>query len=90
LDQASELYEEFTGHDATEIEAHSIAWPKNGLKVGMCDGILYSTVRDGVAEKYIHRFKKSARPTFGVSYDGKKLLLIGGNFRFTDRGIVDN
>lgn len=84
------MYEDFTGHDANTVLKHNIEWPKEGLQVGKCDGILYETIRDGEVENYIHRFKKSARPTFGVSHDGKQLLLIGGKFRFTDRGIVDD
>ena len=59
------------------------------LKVGWCDGILYTTERDGNVEKYIHKFKKSSRPLLAASFDGKNLLLLGGAFRFTDRGIVD-
>lgn len=89
-DRAAELYEQFTGHDAKKITKFAINWPTHGLQVGFVDGIMYETVRDGVKEHYIHKFKKSARPIFGVSYDGKMLLPIGGKFRFTDRGIVDD
>ena len=60
-----------------------------GLTIGKCDGILYTTVRDGETEAYIHRFKKSARPTLAASHDGESLSLIGGKFDFTERGIVD-
>lgn len=52
--------------------------------------MLYTTVRDGKKERYIHNFKKSARPNLVASHDGAKIALIGGNYRFTDRGIVDN
>jgi hypothetical protein len=88
--QAIELYEDFTGHKADYYQNVDVDWPDVGLQVGECDGILYSTVRDGVAEKYIHRFKKSARPVLSASHDGASLALIGGDFRFTNRGIVDN
>lgn len=60
-----------------------------GLKVGHCDGILYTTVRDGKTEKYIHKFKRSSRPLLAASFDGKSLVLIGGSYQFTERGIVD-
>lgn len=63
---------------------------KTGLTIGECDGVMYSTVRDGVPEKYCHQFKKSARPLLVASHDGAQLALIGGNFTFTERGIVDN
>ena len=65
-------------------------WPDVGIKVGEVEGILYNTIRDGRFERYIHEFKKSARPIFIVSHDGKFLGLIGGKFDFTERGIVDH
>ncbi len=71
------------------IDTINIAPVDVGLKIGRCDGILYTTIRDGVTEKYIHEFKKKARPVLVASYDGKQLLLVGGKFTFTDRGIVD-
>jgi len=59
------------------------------LVVGRCDGVLYTTVRDGAREKYIHKFKASDAPLLAISPDGCQILLIGGNYRFTERGIVD-
>lgn len=59
------------------------------LDIGRVDGILYSTIRDGTAEKYIHRFARNSRPLLSASPDGKRLYLRGGAFTFTDRGIVD-
>lgn len=90
IEQAAALFESFTGHDALDVTEISHNFPKTCLQVGKCDGILYSTVRDGVAEKYIHKFKQSARPDFGVSHDGKQLVLIGGKFQFTEAGITDH
>lgn len=87
---AADLFEQFTGHEADHYRAVPHTWPETVLTVGECDGILYSTIRDGVPEKYIHRFKKSARPLLAASHDGSQLALIGGKFRFTDRGIVDD
>lgn len=88
--RAAELYEKFTGHGGETIaRVRAPKIPKAVAVIGECDGILYSTVRDGVLEKYIHKFKKSARPLFCVSPDGKQIFLIGGEFRFTERGIVD-
>lgn len=84
------MYEEFSGHDAEYYENIDVEWPKVALQVGECDGILYTTTRDGKVERYIHKFKKSARPHLVASHDGRFLGLIGGNFTFTDRGICDN
>lgn len=87
--QAANLYREFSGHDADYYQKIPVEWPDVALTVGECDGILYSTIRDGTPEKYVHKFKKSARPLLVASHDGRILGLIGGNFRFTDRGITD-
>ncbi len=70
--------------DTVEIPRHDV-----GVLIGECDGILYTTVRDGKKESYIHKFKKKARPIFAVSHDGTQLYLLMGAYRFTDRGIVD-
>lgn len=90
LKRASDLYQDFTGHSADEIYETKFDFPKVGLEVGECDGILYTTVRDGKTEHYIHKFKKNSRPTLAASYDGKKIALVGGRYTFTDRGIVDH
>ena len=90
IDRAADLFESFTGHDAQKVTNIKHTFPDTCLTVGKCEGILYETVRDGVTEHYIHKFKKSARPTLGASHDGTQLVLIGGDFRFTDAGITDN
>jgi hypothetical protein len=90
LDRAARLYKRFTGHDAEPLaDVRAPRVPRVGLVVGECDGILYTTVRDGEKERYIHRFHAGERPLLVVSPDGKQLMLIGGRFTFTERGIVD-
>jgi len=59
-------------------------------RMGICDGILYTTVRDGKTEHYIHKFKRSAKPELCVAHDGSSLHLVGGDYTVTERGIVDN
>jgi hypothetical protein len=90
IERAAKLFEDFTGHDADQVTEIKHKFPDTVLTFGKCDGLMYETVRDGVTERYIHRFKKSARPTIGASHDGTQLVLIGGNFQFTDAGITDN
>lgn len=88
--KAANLYTEFTGHDDPNLTKLTVpSMPKVALEVGLCDGLLYTTVRDNVTEKYIHKFKSKSRPLLAASPDGKILLLLGGAFNFTDRGIVD-
>ena len=88
--KAAKLYSEFTGHNdpvITKIKVEKRS--KTMLLIGDVDGILYTTVRDGITEKYIHRFKRQSRPQLLVSPDGKQLYLLGGAYDFTERGIVD-
>lgn len=88
---ASKLYKEFSGHEAESAEMIDVPdLPEVGLAIGKCLGLLYETVRDGEREQYIHRFKKSARPLLVSSFDGRQLYLLGGAYRFTERGIVDD
>lgn len=89
--KAADLYERFSGHEADEgAKVRVPALPKVAVAIGDVDGILYTTVRDGVVEKYIHKFRSSDKPIFAVSPDGKQILLVGGKYDFTERGIVDH
>lgn len=90
ISAAADLYEQFSGHDAGYYQRIKVSPIKTALHVGECDGILYSTVRDGKTEHYIHRFKKSARPLMVASHDGRQIGLVGGRYSFTERGIVDD
>lgn len=88
--EAAQLYADFSGHEPEIIgELDKPVIPDVLIGIGEIDGIMYSTVRDGVLEKYIHRFTKKARPLFAVSPDGKQLFMLGGAYNFTERGIVD-
>ena len=90
-DQAARRYQRFTGHDAEVFG--TIEFPNlDGVAVAMigeCDGVLYTTVRDGKVERYIHEFEEADKPLLCVTPDGRQLLLVGGAYRFTERGIVD-
>lgn len=90
LKQAARLYNDFTGHGEFTVEKVKVKnFPRELVAIGECVGIMYDTVRDGQYEKYVHRFRKGSRPLLTVSPDGKQLMLIGGSYVFTERGIVD-
>lgn len=90
LDAVSDLRERFTGHDSRPPRSVTVPpIPSAVAVIGKCDGILYTTVRDGKTEKYIHEFALKDRPLFCIAPDGRQILLIGGRFVFTERGIVD-
>lgn len=89
IKRAIQLFKDFRGDnpdyvDTIHVEEHNVA-----MVIGKLDAVIYTTVRDGEKEQYIHQFKARAKPLLCASYDGKQLLLIGGHYNFTDRGIVD-
>jgi hypothetical protein len=84
------LRESFTGYRTKiggSIDVSPL--PKAVVVIGPCDFIGYTVQRDGKTEKYIHHFASKDKPAFCVSPDGKQILLIGGDYDFTERGIVD-
>jgi hypothetical protein len=90
VNKGAALYEDFTGHDAEDMGNFEMGpVPKVAVVIGDCEGIIYNTTRDGKFERYIHKFKAKSRPMFAVTPDGTQLLLLGGNYDFTERGIVD-
>jgi len=89
--KAADLFERFSGHEAEHVERITVPpLPKAAVFVGLLDGVLYTAVRDGVRERYIHKFRLKDRPVLAVSPDGSQLLVIGGAYMFTERGIVDD
>ncbi|TXH48437.1 MAG: hypothetical protein E6Q97_24865 [Desulfurellales bacterium] len=90
VDRVADLVERFKGHDAEELGVFDVPdLPSTVAVIGECDGVLYTTVRDGRVEKYIHKFRAKDKPLLCVSPDGSQMLFIGGRYVFTERGIVD-
>ena len=88
--RAAALYSEFSGHEADEYQmVTKPIIPDTLAVIGELEGVIYSTVRDGEHERYIHKFRVSSRPLLCVSPDGRQLFVLEGSYLFTDRGIVD-
>jgi hypothetical protein len=91
VQRAALLYERFSGHESEAVGRLKVPpMPRVAACVGECDGVLYTTVRDGITEKYIHKFAHNDKPLLCITPDGRQILLIGGRYKFTERGIVDN
>jgi len=89
--EAARRFEDFTGHPVTTGQKFDFPGnPKTGFAVGPVSMIGYEASRDGERATYVHRFKKKARPLLAASHDGRDLFLLGGAYRFTDRGIEDS
>lgn len=87
---AAQGFKEFTGHNPSHYKRVKVKPIEVGYKFGKLDGVLYTTKRDGKIEHYIHEFKESAKPDLVSDNDGSQIQIVGGNYRFTDRGIIDN
>lgn len=87
--QAIKLFKKFRGEDPKYVDKVNFPVYNVAMMIGDCDGILYTTTRDGKKESYIHKFSKSARPLLVSSHDGKQIYLVGGKYNFTEDGIVD-
>lgn len=88
LEQAAKLFEDFTGRKISRVTAHNVpSLPKEGLVFGRLIDVGYESERDG--KPYRHTFRKRSRPLLVATPDGKMVLIVGGRYAFTDRGIED-
>lgn len=87
ITEAKKLYEDFSGHKGDIVgKAKMPDIPHVMIEIGALVGVAYETVRDGKRERYFHEF--DAMPVLACSPDGKQLFVLGGKYKFTDRGIV--
>lgn len=89
IERAADLYVNFRGENPQFIDRVKLTVPPVMLLIGECDGVLYTTRREGHIEKYIHEFAKKSRPLLASDARGTQLFLIGGRYNFTEAGIVD-
>lgn len=88
--RAATRFKRFTGHEVEESIRMDVPQnPKVVSCMGVLKGVIYETVRDGRAETYIHKFAAKDAPLLCVSPNGKQIVLVGGNYTWTERGIVD-
>lgn len=88
MQQAAQLFHDFTGRKTARITQHELpASPREGLVFGRLVDVGYESARDG--RLYRHSFRKRSQPLLIATHDGKTVLIVGGRYAFTDRGIVD-
>ena len=83
--QIIKLYKQFHGEPPRHRDNIAVPDYKVLMRIGPLTHIAYIADDDG--KNYMHKFKLSSRPI--LTTDGKHLVIIGGRFRFTDRGITD-
>lgn len=86
---AAKLYEKFREKKATRARAVSITLPKSVMVMGYLEFVGYSTTHGGQAAMYKHKFAKGSRPLLCAGPGRNQLILVGGRYHVTERGIVD-
>ena len=89
--QGKSLYRGFMNRAPERAQKITVkALPKVALAIGKVSRLYYVSNRDGTVVEYRHDFATGSRPLLAVSHDGTQLVLLGGAYRFTERGIVDH
>ncbi len=89
-DRAASRYSRFTGENAElSGKVRVPPWPTVVTAIGTLDFVGYSTMRDGRLQRFRHDFHPSDAPLLCFTPDGKRIIILAGNFTFTERGIVD-
>ncbi len=83
------LFESFREARPQKIGSVRLKVPKAVAVMGYVEGIDYRTTHQGKLTLYHHDFAPGSRPLLAVASDGQQLLLLGGRYVFTERGIVD-
>lgn len=90
VDKAARALELFTGDPADFLEAYELPNAVAGWELGPVAEISYIATRGGRTTEYVHRFKKRSRPLLIANADGTELVILGGEYSVTDRGIEDD
>lgn len=87
--EAARRLEAFTGHQARRVVLARQKTVRVGFAMGELVGVAYAAKRDGKTDTYFHKFKKDSRPSLVAAHDGSSLVISGGRYHVTDRGIED-
>ena len=87
--QAARLFESFRERPARTLSRLDVKIPRIVAQMGHVEAIDYRTTHGNKVELYRHKFAKGSRPLLCVSADGRQLMLLGGRYEWTDRGIQD-
>lgn len=83
---AARLYQAFHGEAPRQVKRVAHRDVKEAMALGRLEAVTYLTP-DG--KLYKHTFVGAARPILAASHDGRQLIVLGGRYRMTWRGIVD-
>lgn len=83
------LYQSFREKHPRRLQTIDFDVPEAVAVIGHVDEICYTTTHGKKTVSYRHEFAPGSRPLMTVSSDGGQLLLLGGRYKFNERGIMD-
>lgn len=89
LSQAVALFESFREKRPRKLATLKVSIPNVVACMGYLQGIDYQTTHKGKVTLYHHDFSDGSRPLLCVSGDGRQLMLLGGHYKWDERGVVD-
>ena len=89
VERAMVAFENFTGAEVTHLDTFEVSPVRAAWAMGPVVSLSYMATRDGNTYEFVHKFKEHCRPLLAASQDGNQLLILGGGYSITERGIVD-
>jgi hypothetical protein len=86
---ARRLYGQFREERPGRTKRVPFKVPKAVAVIGHVEFIGYATTHRGKTHLYLHEFAEGSRPMMAAGPKRNQLLLVGGRYHFTARGIVD-
>lgn len=88
MSEAVALFEAFHGFrpKTSQVPFLKQSTPEQVLFVGKLYGIMYKAPKERMP--LFHKFSRRNPASLFVSADGKQIYIMGGGYRFTDRGFI--
>lgn len=83
------LYKGFREEPPQRARRVEFKVPRAVAVIGQVEFVGYMTTHAGRTHLYVHQFATGSRPMLTAGKGRNQVFLIGGRYRFTDRGIVD-
>jgi hypothetical protein len=83
------LTQEFRERQPDRAMIVRIKLPKVAMSMGYLESVNYVTTLGDRTVRFKHTFAKGSRPLLAASGRKNQLLIVGGRFHVTERGIVD-
>jgi hypothetical protein len=87
--RAAKLYHDFREETPQRARRVAVKLPRTVMVMGTLDAVLYTTTIRGKATRFKHTFAKGCKPLLCAGPGRAQLVLVGGRYKVTYRGIVD-